>query len=543
MKLRMSRSFSLKLVSEPAIVDKIQKMKQRVRWQDPLIVRSNIDQTSLVIEDESESDEFSFLVVGDSGSGSHRGHSPQRKVAELMLPHHPDCRFMLHTGDVVYLVGSSEYYGRNFIKPYQEFLTDDGRLENVSFDRMTFSLPILPVLGNHDYYDLPFYSGLMSLASMPVRYLLRSELDWDVGLKGSGQGDTYAKAFLDYLKLVPPEALRRHLDQHYTATTKAGRCLNYQPGTFTRLPNRYYTFRYRGIDFFALDSNTFNEPSPLPDTEEGRAYRRHLEERYELTEREKMQIVQRIATLNPTTPEEADEIDDLRVKLSQLEEVEVDIDKQLQSNRQVTIDWEQLDWLKARLIDSWQTPAVRGRIIYFHHPPYVTEASKWQQAQTLAVRSRLRYVLDGVAQEVGEAAGDHPLVNLVLNGHAHCLEHIKTLDTGHGDANIDWVVCGGSGYSLRRQRPEGAELRESIGQLGSRPLPYPEDVDESDRLVARSQLFIGRSGRGHQKRRPYSALRIDVKAGNTPKFIVHPLVAEWHNHQWHEPAIEPFIVG
>jgi Calcineurin-like phosphoesterase len=541
MKLRTGRSFRFKLVSEPAIADKIQKMKQRVRWQDPLIARHKIDQTSLVIEDKQEGDDFSFLVVGDSGSGSHRGHSPQRRVSELMLPHHQDCRFMLHTGDVVYLVGSSEYYGRNFIKPYQEFLAG-AQSANVAFDQMTFSLPILPVLGNHDYYDLPFYSGLMSLASMPVRYLLRSEMDWDVGLKGSGQGDAFAKAFLDYLKSVPPEALRKHLDQHYTAMTKTGRCLNYQPGVFTRLPNRYYTFHYRGIDFFALDSNTFNEPSPLPDTEEGRAYRQHLEQRYESVEREKMQIVQQIATLSPTTPEEADELDDLRVKLSQLEEIEVDIDKQLSSSKQETIDWEQLDWLKTRLIDSWQTPEVKGRIIYFHHPPYVTEATKWQQAQTLAVRSRLRYVLDGVAKEVGDATGDRPLVNLVLNGHAHCLEHIKTLDTGHGDSNINWIICGGSGYSLRRQRPEGADLREAIGELGNRPLPYPEGVERSERLVARSQLFIGRSGRGNQKRRPYSALRIDVKAGNTPKFIVHPLVAEWHQHQWHEPAIEPFMV-
>jgi Calcineurin-like phosphoesterase len=542
MKLRMGRSFSLKLVAEPAIADKIRKMEQRVRWQDPLILKQGIDQTSLVLEDGEENSEFSFLVIGDSGSGSHRGHHPQRKIAELMIPHHQDCQFMLHTGDVIYLVGSSEYYGRNFIQPYREFLVGQEHPERISYDRMTFSLPILPVIGNHDYYDLPFYSGLMSLASMPLRFFLRSKLDWDVGLQGSRQGDAYARAFLDYLKAVPAENLEQHLNEHYTATTKNGRCLNYQPGIFTRLPNRYYTFRYRGIDFFALDSNTFNDPSPLPETQEGNVYRRQLEKRYELTNQQKMQVVQQIAALNPKTPEEADELDDLRVKLSQLEEIEVDLDKQLHSNQQVTIDWEQLDWLKARLIDSWQTPEVRGRVIYFHHPPYVTEATKWQQAQTLAVRSRLRYVLDGAAKELGDLLQGRPLVNLVLNGHAHCLEHIKTLDTGHADSNIDWIICGGSGYSLRRQRSEGDDLTERMSGLSDRPLPYAEGIEGSDRLVARSRLFVGRSGRGSQKRRPYSAIRIDVRSGNSPAFIIQPLIAEWHQYRWREPQIKPFVI-
>jgi hypothetical protein len=48
MKPRIGRSFSLKLVAEPAIADKIRKMEQRVRWQDPLILEQGIDQTSLV---------------------------------------------------------------------------------------------------------------------------------------------------------------------------------------------------------------------------------------------------------------------------------------------------------------------------------------------------------------------------------------------------------------------------------------------------------------------------------------------------------------
>ncbi|OYD94043.1 metallophosphoesterase [Nostoc sp. 'Peltigera membranacea cyanobiont' 210A] len=520
----------MKLVSDPAIAKKIRKMNQRVRWQDPLIVERDIDQTRLVLEDgQTDNSEFSFLVIGDSGSGRHRGHNPQRQVAELMLPHHNESRFMLHTGDVIYLVGSSEYYQQNFIQPYREFLLGAEHRKRIAYDQMVFKLPILPVPGNHDYYNLPILLSLASLTTLPIRHLLRSRLDLDVGLHGSGCGDAYAKAFLDYLQAFQlPEELASHLDRHYTAKTDTGRCLSYQPGQFTRLPNRYYTFRYGGIDFFALDSNTFNDPPPLPKTKKGDADRKLLEKRREDFEQEKQEIIETSAKLRPENPNEADQLDDFHAKLSQIEEIIVDIDKQLATNKTTLTDTEQLDWLKQRLIESWNNPEVRGRIIYFHHPPYVTEATKWEQAQTLIVRDRLRGVLDAVAKEIGSLNQGRPLVDLVLNGHAHCLEHLETMDTGHADSHIHWIVCGGSGFSLRRQRIEGADLMETFGN--------------ENRLVARSHLFIGRNGQGFQKRRPYSGLRIDVKGDGQPKFIVRPLVTEWHQRQWHNRELEPLII-
>ena len=520
----------MKLVSDPAIAKKIRKMNQRVRWQDPLIVERDIDQTRLVLEDgQTDNSEFSFLVIGDSGSGRHRGHNPQRQVAELMLPHHNESRFMLHTGDVIYLVGSSEYYQQNFIQPYREFLLGAEHRKRIAYDQMVFKLPILPVPGNHDYYNLPILLSLASLTTLPIRHLLRSRLDLDVGLHGSGCGDAYAKAFLDYLQAFQlPGELASHLDRYYTAKTDTGRCLSYQPGHFTRLPNRYYTFRYGGIDFFALDSNTFNDPPPLPKTKKGDADRKLLEKRREDFEQEKQQIIETSAKLRPENPNEADQLDDFHAKVSQIEEIIVDIDKQLATNKTTLTDIEQLDWLKQRLIESWNNPEVRGRIIYFHHPPYVTEATKWQQAQTLIVRDRLRGVLDAVAKEIGSLTQGRPLVDLVLNGHAHCLEHLETMDTGHADSHIHWIVCGGSGFSLRRQRIEGADLMETFGN--------------ENRLVARSHLFIGRNGQGSQKRRPYSGLRIDVKGDGQPKFIIRPLVAEWHQRQWHNHELEPLII-
>lgn len=522
----------MKLVTEVAIAQKISKMNQRVRWQDPMIIEKGIDQTRLVLDDGSnEETEFSFLVAGDSGSGSHHGHNPQRKVAELMLPHHDECRFMLHTGDVVYLVGSSEYYHQNFIEPYREFLVGGEHPQRIAYDEMIFKLPILPVLGNHDYYDLPLFWSVVSLGTLPIRRLLQLKLDLDVGWHGSRAGDAYTKAFIDYLKaFTDPLQLKHHLDNHYNAKTESGYCLHYKPSNFTRLPNRYYTFRYGNIDFFALDSNTFNDPLPIPTTSEGDAYRQQIEQRRQELEREKQQILEEIAKLNPSNPSEADQLDDLHAKITQIEEIIVDIEKGLASKQEGTTDIEQLEWLKEKLIESWQNPDVRGRVIYLHHPPYVTEATKWQQGQTLAVRSRLRRVFDAADKSVNSIRKGRPLVDLVFTGHAHCLEYLQTQNTGHADSHINWIICGGSGFSLRRQRAEGTDLREIF-------------ANNQERLVANSRLYIGRNGQGSQKRRPYSCLRVDVKGGEIPKFIVRPLVAEWHQRQWHYPQIEPLVIG
>ncbi|MEB3179072.1 MAG: metallophosphoesterase [Nostocaceae cyanobacterium] len=522
----------MKLVSDPAIADKIRKMNQRVRLEDPIIVERGIDQTRFVLDGSgADNPEFSFLVVGDSGSGSHRGHNPQRQVAEIMLPHHDECSFMLHTGDVIYLVGSSEYYQQNFIHPYREFLVGGEQPKSIAYDKMIFNKPILPVPGNHDYYDLPLLFGIASWISLPFRRLLRSKIDFDVGLHGSGQGDAYARAFLDYINAAMlPGDFARHLDKYYTAKTSTGYCLRYQPGSFTRLPNRYYTFRYGGIDFFALDSNTFSDPLPLPQTKEGDEQRRQLTRERDRLEQEQLQLIESVAQLNPDDPAQADQLDDLNGKVSQIEEIIVDIDKQLNPNKTTTIDTDQLEWLKYRLIESWNNKEVRGRVIYFHHPPYVTEATKWNQSQTLAIRNRLREVLDAVAESVNSLSQGRPLVDLVLNGHAHCLEYLQTADTGHADSHINWVVCGGSGFSLRRQRREGADLMETFGDGGER------------KLVAHSHLFVGRNGQGFHKRRPYSSLRVDVKDGYPPKYIIRPLVAEWYQRQWHNREMDALVI-
>ncbi len=515
----------MRFVSDPPISVKIRKMKQRVRWQDKLIIERGIDQTKLVLGLRTpDNPNFSFMVVGDSGAGPHGGHNPQRQVAMQMLNHKDSSRFILHTGDVIYLVGSSEYYYKNFIKPYREFIVGGEHPKEIDYDKMVFNKPFLPVLGNHDYYDLPFIYGLMAQTALPLRRLLQSKLDIDIGWHGSHQGKAYAQAFMDYLKGFEDENdLIRHLDHHYSAKTNSGRCLYYEPGSFTRLPNRYYSFQSGGIDFFALDSNTFNSPLPLAKDIAGIKERHKLEQRRDRHEREKLSYIEESTKLNSTNSEQ---LDDLRTKIEQLDELLNDIDKQLAADETTVVDTEQLDWFANSLIESWHNPDVRGRVVYFHHPPYVTEATKWDQAQTIAIRDRFREVLNKVASKLGAINGDRPLVNLVLNGHAHCLEYLRTGNTGHADAHVNWIVCGGSGFSLRRQRSEGVELTETPG----------------GNVSARSLLYIGRAGQGSQKRRPYSFLRIDVLDGIPAKFVIRPFVVERFQGKWRNSEIQPFVI-
>ena len=519
----------MKFVSDPDTSTKISQMKRRVRWQESLLKEKAIDQTKLAIaENDSDNPDFSFLVIGDSGCGSHLKHHPQRKIAEMMLSKQQGSRFILHTGDVVYQVGSSEYYQNNFIQPYKEFLVGGKHPKKLSYEDLVFKLPFFLVPGNHDYYDLPLVYGVLAQATWLPRRFLRGKIDLDVGWHGSDCGDAYARAFLDYLQDIKGEAnLAKHLDNHYKGEHNGDRCLLYQPDKFTRLPNRYYTFRYGGIDFFALDSNTFNQPFFIPETEEGKDKKAALLARQSKLEDREKEIHEAIDRLDPNNAEEAEQIDDYYAKLEHIEESQRDIDKQLNQQDRTT-DWEQLEWLKDSLIASWQDKNVRGRIIFLHHPPYVTEATKWDQGQTLAIRDRLRQVFDNAVQEIGSLPEKRSIVDIVISGHAHCLEHLYTKDTSHADSYINWIVCGGSGHSLRRQREEGTVLFQ--------------DADLNSQPIGQSRLYIGRNGSGKEKKRPYSFLRIDVRQGDRAKFTVNPYVAEWYRHQWNEYEVSPFTI-
>lgn len=518
----------MNLIFDPPVSVKVNRMEQRVRWKHNEFLKRGIDQTRLVLDRNiSSSDAFSFSVIGDSGTGQYRGDNPQRRVAEWLMANNRESKFILHTGDLVYLVGACEQYPENFIVPYREWLVGGKSPRTIPYDQMTFKIPFLPVLGNHDYYDIPFLYGLIARILAPIQRFITNQVDVDYGHQGSHQGDVFARAFLDYLKDCNPTQLAKHIANHYTAKTETGHCLQYRCEDFTRLPNRYYTFRQGDVDFFALDSNTFNAPLPSLNAPNYSAPDNTTQR--ELMSHRQQLLVHRKQLLNNLPEEEDDTIKEQHAKLEQIDEQVRDVDKQLNNlYAEATVDFGQLNWLKQRLIDSWQNPTVRGRVLYFHHPPYVTEASKWYQGQTLAVRYHLRCVLDAVKTAIGPSCGDRPIVDLVISGHAHCFEYLQTLDTGHADAYTNFLICGGSGFSLRRQRSEGSVLTETInGKV---------------RDVAKSHQFVGRNGHGSEKRRPYSALTIEVLPGTPLRFNVHPHVVEKYDHQWQEYTLPSLCI-
>jgi len=461
------------LLLDPPIAAKIRRMRSRVRWGARPIQDRGIDQTRLSIADGlAETPAFSFLVLGDSGFGPQPFGHPQQEVADYLATQMADCRFLLHTGDVVYQMGAPEQYPANFIDPYRDWLVGGDRGDRLDYRKLVFHKPFLAVPGNHDYYNLPFPYGLMVASMQPLRQFLRVPVTMNVSLRGSATGDTYARAFLDYLKDAPPPRLSDHLDQHYTTDTETGRCLTYRPGQFTRLPNRYYHCRYGGIDFLGLDSSTFNRPV---------------------------------------------EVDGARVLRA--ETPEHDLPAQL--------DWAQLFWLRDRLIASHRHPDVKGRVLFFHHPPYVTEATKLHDTACLSARRHLRWVLDAVAHQLGAAAAV-PLVDLVLSGHAHCFEYLRTVETGHADRHLDWIICGGSGARLRAQQSDTTTVQEVSG------------IDQV--IVAKSQLFVGRHGTPPDTHWPYSFLRIDVQGRDRPQFTLRPFIVERHRDQWQRYEFAPLML-
>ena len=196
---------------------------------------------------------FSFLALGDTGDSEASGphFSPQDAVGrELALDAElpgsaGQSKFVVHTGDIVYMTGERRLYDRNFRRPYQPFLTPESTVDN-----FVFRLPFLPVPGNHDYYDLNGWTRW--LARIPIlgaglRAIAHELFAFSVPQGGSEMGKAYMQAFID-----------SRADTH-------AQPLRYMPGEQTRLPNRYYKFRVGSVDFFALDSNTLEAPPPWTD--------------------------------------------------------------------------------------------------------------------------------------------------------------------------------------------------------------------------------------------------------------------------------------
>lgn len=470
------------------------RLLRQVNWQHPKIIQGNIDQTELVIADApTTAMPFSFGVIGDTDPGSSETQSMASEAfAEQLVQQLRESRFLLHTGDVAYPVGSYESYLNGFLRPYRALLSSLPERCTYRSDAIVFKRPLLPVPGNHDCADLPkmarWRHNLLRFLSDRLRHL-----NIDIGCYGGYGGEAYGQTFLDDLYKLSEEQLTTHLATRYDATSSISNrtatargsdhssyCLSYQPEKFTRLPNRYYRFRYGGVDFFALDSNTWNG-----------------------------------------SPEAAE------------------------------FDHEQLSWLEQGLIASLQTPSTFGRIIYLHHSPYTTEETRWQQSETLWVRRHLRSVLNRVAARLNRTVLEDPktneislndsvalappLVDLIVSGHAHCLEYVRTTNTGHADAHLDWIVCGGSGASPRRRRSNNsADILERLGVHAGTPHRRYTSV------VAKSQCYVSA---GESRSQGRSFIRVDVTPGGHQKFVVRPFVVTRSSQGWQTCALDALDVG
>lgn len=192
----------------------------------------------------ADPEQFSFLVLGDSGDSAAQRVllTAQAAVARELtadLAPQGSAELVLHTGDLVYPCGERHRYEANFLRPYAALIASGDRNRPP-----TFRVPFLPVPGNHDYADLQSWVRALvrdPLLGRAVRSFSERALAYPLPRYGSEMGGGFWETFVE--PNPPTEGP-----------------LEYEPGSYTRLPNRYYRFRYGSAEFFALDSNTLLEP-------------------------------------------------------------------------------------------------------------------------------------------------------------------------------------------------------------------------------------------------------------------------------------------
>ncbi len=104
---------------------------ERRRWME-IQRRDGKLQPDYVIKEHATLEEFSFLVVGDTGEGD----ASQFAVVPPLLEVGKDTAFMVICSDVIYPSGDAEDYEEKFYRPYKNYMS-----------------PIYALPGNHDWYD------------------------------------------------------------------------------------------------------------------------------------------------------------------------------------------------------------------------------------------------------------------------------------------------------------------------------------------------------------------------------------------------------
>ncbi len=114
-------------------------------------------------------EDFSFLVLGDTGDGSAAQHSLRAGVLELGK--RPDVKFMVISSDVIYPDGAMRDYEAHFYLPY-----------------MGFTKPVYAIPGNHDWYDALEGFAANFLEEDAARTCMISRLNTDYRLSTTTEG-------------------------------------------------------------------------------------------------------------------------------------------------------------------------------------------------------------------------------------------------------------------------------------------------------------------------------------------------------------------
>jgi uncharacterized membrane protein HdeD (DUF308 family)/3',5'-cyclic AMP phosphodiesterase CpdA len=117
----------------------------------------------------SGSDDFSFIVTGDSGDGGAAQQSLRDQY--VLLGKRPDMKFLVVSSDVIYPDGAMRDYEHNFYLPFKGF-----------------TKPIYAIPGNHDWYDALEGFAANFLEADAARVCMRSRLETDRRLTTTTEG-------------------------------------------------------------------------------------------------------------------------------------------------------------------------------------------------------------------------------------------------------------------------------------------------------------------------------------------------------------------
>jgi hypothetical protein len=148
-------------------------------WREQMILavknryrESNIpDDRLFQVEPEGTEgkEDFSFLVLGDTGEGGAAQHSLRDQY--LFLGRRPDVKFLVISSDVIYPSGAMADYESKFYLPFK------------GFTKSIYAIP-----GNHDWYDALEGFAANFLESEAARACMRARLEIDKRMTTTTEG-------------------------------------------------------------------------------------------------------------------------------------------------------------------------------------------------------------------------------------------------------------------------------------------------------------------------------------------------------------------